>query len=106
MDNRSSDGVGEDIRIALSNRSQRKVVISLQIQTEGKPIFDEKISILEGREQVDPNIEGRGEYTFELSTDTGLTKEFVWVVEEYDLREGSDMIIGISEEEIQFLIEE
>ena len=97
----------EDIFVVLYNETPEQVTGAVSIITDDSVVFEDEISVdPSSRTNVYPDISETGDYTLTISLGDGREREYPLTIEDYDLRQGSNIIVEISETAIQFFIQE
>ena len=97
----------EDIFVVLYNKSPEQATVAVSIVTDDSVVFEDETTVdPSNRKDVYPGISEVGDYTLTISLDDGRERDYPFNIEDYDLRMGSNIIVEISESEIQFFIQE
>lgn len=93
--------------IRISNGSDRERTITLTLTRGDETVLAETETLApDGQATVDPNITEQGDYELRAETADGRTSRMPFDVGGYELRTGSNLVVGFRGEELMILIEE
>jgi len=97
------------IQIVVENDDVKPTTVDLHLTDGDRTLLDRQVNVAGGRrEAVDTGIDAPGEYELDAFVVGGpdLAFEFTVPVEEYDLRQGSNVVLLVDGEHIETGIEE
>jgi hypothetical protein len=99
--------VAEDIFVVLDNEIPEQATVAVSVVTGDSVVFESETAVTpSGRKNVYLGISETGDYTLTISLGDGREQEYPFNIEEYDLQMGSNIIVSITETEIEFSIQE
>lgn len=99
----------EGIQIDVQNQDATETTVDLHLTRRDETLLDRQVTVPgEGRVGIDTGIDETGEYEFDAFVVGGpdLAAEFPFSIEEYDLQQGSNVILLVDGEQIEMLMEE
>lgn len=105
----SPPSASERIQIDVRNQDASETTVDLRLAGADETLLDRQVTVpADSRRAVDTGIDGTGEYELDAFVVGGpdLAAAFTLSVEEYDLRQGSNVILLVEGERIEMLMEE
>ena len=93
--------------LAFSNASAGEAVVRFAVSSDGTTIAEGEVRVpADAYETVDTGIRDTGEYELTVEREGGGQSSYTVPVGEYALRNGSNLIVTLHENEMELLIEE
>lgn len=105
--NASEPSDRDEIMIDIRNSTSQKLTVHVLLSQADQTILEEELSIdSDGDLNVDAGIEERGQYALTVTVDDRPEDTFLFSVDNYDLRHGSNLIVSIDDKSIDIVMEE
>jgi hypothetical protein len=97
----------ERIMVALHNERDTEVTVSVTVVAGSEQLTDaERTLPAGGYEAVFSGIRDEGEYDITVETADGLSESYEFTIEEWDVRMGSNVVVWLGDDEMEFAMEE
>jgi len=94
----------DGVLIRVVNATDAELSVTLTVTRGGATRVERSVTLApDERTYVDPAIDETGDYELAVGTDGGREKSRPFVVDDYDLRTGANLVVEITDEDILIL---
>lgn len=96
-----------EVAIVIRNATSTEQSVSVTLTNDGATVLEREVTAVpNGESALETGIEQQGQYELRVAVESGSRKDSRFTIDEYDLREGSNLIVTITEDRVEIVIQE